>query len=82
MSDYSLPKVLHNKRSKNPHDMANIDKKSKKAPIFGIIFYSTSIPILSTKIPPTPISQQRKNLAELSYLELDYINYLSLPHHL
>ena len=31
--------------------------------------------------PPSPISQQRKNLAELSYLDLDYINYLSLTHH-
>ena len=58
--------------------MANIDKKSKKTTPFGEIFSSTPIPIIP--YPPTPISQQRINLAELSYLELDSlqrVNFIS-----
>ena len=54
--------------------MANIDKKSKKATPFVEIFSSTPI------IPPSPIFQQRINLAELSYLELDSlqgVNFIS-----
>ena len=45
MSDFSLPIVLHFRASKKyNNDMANINKKSKKAPSFGEIIYSTPIP--------------------------------------
>jgi len=59
--------------------MANIDKKSKKATLFrrNIIIHLNPP---SFSIPPSPISQQRKNLAEVSYLELDSlqrVNFIS-----
>ena len=54
--------------------MANISIKSKKATPFVEIFSSTPI------IPQSPITQQRINLAEVSYLELDSlqgVNFIS-----